>query len=309
MDVDEGSKDVGTTVPMDEYPQAGTDAHSEPTSENVSLQDRIRDNPDFAWEQVQKRDQRISEQSNRLKEFDTISPYVQAAGGSEQLLSLATVGSQIQNIPGLQELVQDSLAQGRVAVPEQAPADDPEDEFMDEDTKRVRDELRTLKAETEAQVKELKQLASVAATRSLETHVRSNMSKALEVFEADPTAKAAAEELISAKVAEAQRLAESGNESQQQMINRLAQPGGHEVLEVLLLPLIKEHGSKLFAAPHTETQETVLGSAGQSADERIATPSRPGAPQLPPVPKGPVTPQVTNEIFREISRRRGRPLN
>lgn len=308
MDVEDG-EGTGTAVALDEYPEHQTDAQPTQTSENVSLQDRIRSDPDFAFEQMQKRDAIISEQANKIKEFDTVSPYLQAAGGPEQLLSLATVGSQIQNIPGLSDFVQESLNTGRVALPEQAKADDPEDEFMDEDTKRVRDELRALKAETEAQVKELKHLASVASTRSLETHVRSNMTKALEVFEADPAAKAAAEELITAKVAEAQRLAESGVESQQNMINRLAQPGGHEVLEVLLLPLIKEHGSKLFAAPATETQETVIGSAGRPSDERIATPSRPGAPQLPPVPKGQVTPQVMNEIHREIARRRGRPLH
>ena len=274
-------------------------------SHEMTLEQRVRQDPDFAWEQMRKRDARISEMANVQKAYEPLDPFIRMQGGAEGLLGLATQASQIRQIPGLAELVEQSLTTGQLALP-QAGQDDPDEEWIDEDTRKVRDEARSEIASLRQELQSLRQTAGAANVRSQEGHIQKNLDSALSIFEDDAELREEALDLLTSRVTQLQRMAESGDATQQKNIEQLASESGVEVLEYMLLPLMK----KKFAGKSQASVGTP--SSGEQAetrrytDGRTVNPSRPGAPPIKFVPKEKVRPGTARQIFAELQRRRGR---
>ncbi len=286
-------------------PQAGANSGQD----ERTVQERVREGGDFAFEQIQIRDTTISEQSNKIKEFEVVDPYIRAAGGPEQLLNYAAMGQQVKQVPGLEEFVQKSLAEGRVALPEVALPNDPEDEWMDDDTKKLRDSTNERFDEFEQRFNQLNATANAASVRSHENQISRNIDSVVEMFSGTEEGKEEALKLIHDRVSVAQQQAGSGNVSQQRMIEQLAGPEGEDVLQFMLMKegLFKKWGAVLYGAGDPNTEETASVAVVRSTDGMHTNPSRPGTPLLPPLDKGPVTSNTFALVLRDIQRRRGRP--
>jgi len=297
----EGLPEAAGTEPQAE----GTEEQSQPT-----LQEQVRGNADFAWEQITKRDAKISELANQAKQHEVVDPYIRAAGGPEQLLNLAAFGQQVQQVPGLEEIVQKAISDGRVVQPEPVVANDTAEEWMDEDTKRVRDESRAEIETLRQQLQELSNLTNSASVRSHETHISRNIDSVVDLFSSTDEGKEEALKLIQDRVMIAQKQAENGNETQQRMIEQLAGPEGEDVLQFMLMKegLFKKYGAEIYGTGQTPTEDAASAAAARSTDARTTNPSRPGSPELPPLPKGRVTTDYAQGVLREIQRRRGRSV-
>ena len=94
------------------------------------LRERVMMGGDFAWEQIQKRDAHSSKLANQVKELEPVQQLVDFAGGTDRLIQFADLGSRVQQIPGLMDVVQSAIQTGRVELPAapQATQDAPEEE-------------------------------------------------------------------------------------------------------------------------------------------------------------------------------------
>ena len=275
----EGLPDTGSTGA-----EPGEDANDQ--SNEMTLMEKIRNDPEFAVEQIKKRDVQISEKANKLKQLELLDTYVQQAGGSEQLLDLAMFGSQARGVPGLGEFVQKSIQEGRIALPEPAPQDDPAEEWMDEDTRKVRDESRQEIADLRQMVSELRSSVTSAGARSQEVHVRGNIDKALEIFGGAAEGRQEAMDLIESHVKGAQLRAEGGDVNQAKLIDKLAGPEGKQILNSIIYEsgLIQKYGRQIYATDNTQTDQ-VASTLGKATDAQSKV-SRPNVPTIERPPKG-----------------------
>lgn len=315
--MDNDGQEVGTTeglptVDDDGMDTSGADARAEGEgTQATTLQDRIRQDPDFAWEQIRSRDQRISESSNQLKQLDELRPFIDLAGGTNELLRHAVLGEQIGQVPGLKEIVQNALSQGRVTLPEasqpQGAANDQDDEWIDPDVKRVRDETNSQISELKGVIQQLQSQLSSTSLRSQETHVQRNIDKAIEMLGDVGEAKEEALRLIGERVSVAQRQAETGNVQQARLIEQLAGEGGDRILRSLLLDegIFQKYGPQIFAGNTNSNDNSAERVVERSTDAPTRNASRPGTPPLPPVPKGRVSVNTARMIHAELQRRRG----
>lgn len=273
----------------------------------ADLKTRVMQGGDFAWEQIQKRDRHSSELANRVKELEPVEQLVKFAGGNtDRLFQLTDLGNRVTQVPGLLELVQQAIQTGRVDVPQQtAPQDDPEDQWVDPDIKKVRDAFKTEISDLKAQLGELSRVASSADVRSKEQRVKENIEKALKDFEGDSEAFAEASKTIMDRYTAAFQAAERGDQVQARLIDQLSSAEGLNVLEFVTMPIYKKHAAKLVAASRTSTTEATQAPGRKTTDAPTVNPSRPVASPLPPVPKGRVTDKAVHEIFMELARRKG----
>ena len=273
----------------------------------ADLKTRVMQGGDFAWEQIQKRDRHSSELANKVKELEPVEQLVKFAGGdTNRLFQLLDLGNRALQATNQDQtgIIQKALQTGRVELP-QAPQDDPDEQWMDPDIKKVRDSLRDEVETLKAQFGELSRVAASADVRSKEQRVKENIEKALKDFETDPEAFTEASKAIRDRYTAAFHAAENGDPVQARLIDQLASESGTEILDVITMPIFKRHAAKLVGASTTTTTEAAPALGRKSTDAPIVNPSRPGNPPLPPLPKGRVTDKAVHEIFMEIARRKG----
>lgn len=272
----------------------------------ADLKTRVMQGGDFAWEQIQKRDRHSSELANRVKELEPVEQLVKFAGGTpDQLFHLTDLGNRVKQIPGLFEVVQKAIQTGRVEMPHAAPQDDPDDQWVDPDLKKVRDAMQSKIDHLESQVEGFARIASSADVRSKEQRVKGNIEKALKEFEGDQDAFAEASKRIMDRYTAAFQAAERGDQVQARLIEQLSSDDGLEILEVLTMPVYKKYAPKLVAASRTSTTEATQAPGRKTTDAPTVNPSRPVTSPLPPLPKGRVTDKAVHEMFMEIARRKG----
>ena len=290
-----------------------TDDANQETGQQVGspdLKTRVMEGGDFAWEQIQKRDRHSSELANRVKALEPIENLVTMAGGSDQLIEFAQLGSRVRQVPGLADVVQQALQTGRVDLPQQASQDDQDedDEWLDPDAKKIRDSLNSKIADLEDRYAALQQVASGADLRSKESRVQKNIDTVLSEFEGNEDAFKEASQVVMDQYRAAQRAAESGDTVQAQLIDQLASEKGVEILNFVTMPVYKKHAAKLVSASNTSTAEVEGGLERKSTDERTVNPSRPGNPPMPPLPKGRVMDSDVQKYMEELARRKGYDL-
>ena len=271
------------------------------------LRERVMMGGDFAWEQIQKRDAHSSKLANQVKDLEPVQQLVDFAGGTDRLIQFADLGSRVQQIPGLMDVVQSAISTGRVELPAapQATQDAPEEEeWMDPDTRKVRDTLTARLDELNSKLASLEGVAAGADLRSKEQRVQENINKALSQFEGVPEAFEEASKLIGEKYKQAYAAAERGDSVQAQLVDQLASPDGVGVLDFVTMPIYKRHAARLVAAESNDTPEAAA-LARKSTDAPTVNPSRPGAPPMPARPKGRVRDDYVQRVLEEAARRKG----
>lgn len=300
---------LGDSAPTDGHAQEETQQGT--GGAQPSFQDRVRSDPEYAWEQIRKRDATASSLANRLKELEPVEQVVRLAGGPDQLFSLAQLGTQyqqIRNVPGLEEVIQRSLATGRVdaGIAPNQNAQEEDDAWIDPEVKKVRNESREEILRLRQELQELRGLASGADVRARETGLRENVEKVLEDFGDHEDARQRAAEVMKLAVERAMRLASNGDRTQAELIRQLSEPGGINILRSVSGDVFREYfGPKAGPRQNIPAQDASGNGARRSTDERTVNPSRPGNTPLPPVPKGRVTDQSVLRIFEEVARRKG----
>lgn len=267
---------------------------------------RVMSDGEFALDQIRKRDRHASELANRVKSMEPIENLVKLAGGPDALVQYAQLGSRVQQVPGLMEVVQSAIQNGRVELPQVVQNGQSEDdEWLDPDVKKVRDAMLERFTSLEQKYSELERMASGADVRSKEQRVKENIEKVLSQFDGDPEAHTEASKTIMERYKAALDAAERGDKTQAHLIDQLAATDGVGVLEYITMPIFKKYAAKLVGASNAQTAEAAGGVARRSTDERTVNPSRPGDPPLPKPPKGRVTDGSVQRILEEVARRKG----
>lgn len=273
--------DVSADTPADSASQEAT----QPSGDDYW--GRVASDPEFAIEQIKKRDAKTTEQANRLQALEQVEQMVKVANGPDQLLNLASTGARIDQIPGLRELVNQSFETGQLALPQAAANGPEEEEWIDPDFKPYADKISAL----EAQINSLSATANAANVRSMEQRVDENIRGALEMFAGSEEAMAEARNVIEGEYRAALAAAERGDPVQSKLIDDLAKPGGKRILETVLFDTYRKHAPTLVAASKTQSPTEEVAPLGRLTDERSTTVTRPGTPQLPPLQKGRVSPE------------------
>lgn len=269
---------------------------------------RVASDPDFAREQIVKRDQHSSQLANRVKELEPIEHLVKLAGSPDALMDLVQMGNRVETTPGLKDVVLGAIQNGRYEPPQQQVAqngqDDSDDEWIDPDVKKVRDSFRSELAELRNELSQIRQVAGSADLAGQERHVQENIERVLEEFRGDPEAYEEASNKIMTAYQNAYNAAQRGDANQAALVKQLASKEGHGILEAAVFPVYKKHAAKLVAARNTSTNQNVA-NLSRSTDERNTNPARPGAPQLPPLPNGMVGTNTVQSILEAAARNAG----
>ena len=299
---------LGDTSPTDGLVQEET---QQVAGGGNTFESRVKSDGEYAWEQIRKRDATASTLANKLKELEPVEQVVRLAGGTDQLFSLAQLGSQYQqvrSVPGLEELIQRSLATGRVdsgAVPKQN-AQEEDDAWIDPDVKKVRAEARSEIESLRAELAELRQLAGGADVRARETGLRENVERVLEEFGDHEEARERAATMMKGAVQRAMQLAQNGDRTQAELIRQLSSEGGIRILRSISDDVYREaFGPKSVPRATTSNQAAPGNGVRKQTDERTVNPSRPGDSPLPPLPKGRVQDSYVERVFDEAMRRKG----
>lgn len=269
---------------------------------------RVKSDPEYAVEQIKKRDGKTTELSNRLKSMENVEKMVEIAGSSDALLGYAQRGARIDQIPGLAEVVNQAFQSGRVELPTQATPNgqDEDDQWMiDPDVKAATDPLKAKIAALEARLGELGGVLNAANVRSMQSRIEENVEGALSMFAANEEAMAEARQVLESEIKAAMSAAERGDEQQTKLIESLSTPAGRRTLETALFDTYRKHAAKLVAGTsHTQASgETAV--LGRQTDERSTSVARPDASGLPPRPKGRVGGDYALEVLRAAGRQRG----
>lgn len=292
---------------------SATDAHAQEETQQaqdgkVSFWDRVGSDPDYAREQIRKRDATVSSLSNRMKDLEPVEQLVKLAGGPDQLFQLAQVGSEINRVPGLSQLVQQALATGRVDFGQQQNqnAQEEDDQWIDPDVKKVRDSLSNELNSLKQQLAQLSQTALSADVRSKEQRLRENVERVLDDFGDHDEARSEAARIMQETVHRALKAAERGDQTQAALISQLSEESGINILRSVSHDTFRKYfGPKSGAKANVQTQAASGNGARKQTDERNVNPSRPGDPPLPPVPKGRIQLGYVEKLFDEIARRAG----
>ena len=290
---------------------AVTDGQTQDNGQGTApdLKTRVMQDGDFAWEQIQKRDRHASTLANRVKELEPVEQLVKFAGGdTNRLFQLTDLGNRVTQVPGLLQVVQQAIQTGRVELPQQTATQNgqEDDEWIDPDAKKVRDQLTSNISDLEQRYAALSQIATGADVRSKMQRVEANIDKVLEQFGTVTEARDEAFKAIHDRVRSASIAAENGDTMQAKLIDQLSSDGGVEILDVLAMPVFKKYAPKLVAASSTSTSAGAPAAGSRSTDDRTVNPSRPGATPLPPRPKGGRTSdQYVLQVMQAIARQKG----
>ena len=280
----------------------------EPSAELIGGDDfwsRVTSDPDFASEQIRKRDAKTSQMANRIKELEPFAQLMEVAGGAENVQQHLTTLARIQQMPELAEIVHRSLTEGRVALPQAKQDVAPEeDEWVDPDVKAAVAPLQSKIQKLEEQLNGAIQQLQSTDLRTKERNVEQNITGALSMFEAHPEALEEAKSILEREITATHSRAESGDSQQAALYRQIADKGGQKILEGVLFDTYRKWAPKLVAAskPTEPNADRVLDRA---TDPRPMNASSPGQAQMPPKPVGKVGLNHVLESLRAAGRQQG----
>lgn len=297
-------QDQAAVLGDESVPGGGADEKREGAPD---LKTRVMSGGDFAWEQIQLRDRQNSELASRAKKLEPVEQLVNFAGGdTNRLFQLTDLGNRVLQVPGLLDVVQSAIRNGRVEPSNVGTQTGQEDEeWMDPDAKKVQDRLTEKISSLESRIGELTRVASTAELRANEQRIEANINRALKDFEGDKDAFVEASKAIQDRYKSAYRMAEQGDATQAKLLDQLASENGAEILDVITGPIFRKHAAKLVAASQPKTPNDATATQRRATDERTVNPSRPELPPLTPRPKGRVSDEYVLKTFQEIARRKG----
>lgn len=243
---------------------------------------RVKNEPEFAAEQVREKDKKYTELQNQYKRFANLEPYVDAVGAEsvQQYLEVAAV---VQNHPQLAEIVNEVRRTGQLPTLPQQQAqqgsgqDNDDDLYMDpveRELKTLRQELASLKDSNATLQGQLNQQFAQANARSMKAGIDKNVDAVMGRYAVNDEIREKLATAIERQVSEAERNANSQNralaEQSIQLLEMLHGDKGEETLLRMIAPVLLESDGLKAIALASETKR-VKDAASQDTGSPAAT--------------------------------------
>lgn len=224
--------------------------------------------------------------------------YVEALGGAEPLIELASYGHQVRTNPQLQTAIQSALS-GTTSQPPQATAD--EEEFYDPEVKALQGKLTPEIQRMQQENAELQTRLARAEVAALTPRLERNIESAMDFFKGDKDLQAAAIKEIQDALKQTQSLAERGDKQAIAQIESLSSPAGTRTLKMMAIDTYEKYVDKM-AKRSAETP--VIKATDERHTTRAALPANTVA-----VRPGRVTTEVTLDVLNRVAERLGKDPN
>lgn len=266
----------------------------------VGYHDRMRQDPEFAVAEIKKKDSYIGEINQRLSKVKTLEPYLDAVGGSDALVELASLGHQIKSNPTLQQALNDAL-QGK--APGKAP--EPEDDIYDPEIKAVRDRFKSQIEEQAEVIRDLQQRLSRTEVHSLKGSLTENMESALERFRSDPELMEEAKSAILQSIETVEKAAANGDRSAAHQLDQLSGPNGSRTLRMMTLDIYDKLVDKRAAG---QASQKPNGEAirSKATDDRAGVRSSVPSEKIEVKSGVKVTSQLARQVLEQVTRNFGK---
>jgi hypothetical protein len=256
---------------------------------------RVRTDPEFAAEEVRKKDRKVSELTEELRRreerYAVIEPYLDNVGGGERFVELAGKGSVVELNPALQSVYDTFQKTGQLpAVDPQGADPDDGDDFLDPDTKALKDALRRSEERTAA----LEQRLAGAETRGFQSDIDRKLEEFASLWPKD--CQAGALEVVKQGVKDAMAKAQRGDPNGTYTLQQLSGENGVHTMELLTQPYLRKN---LKAIAEAE-ESAAAGGLAEHATAPRSTASTTGEAAGPP--KGEEKLPVGAQWLRSIAR-------
>lgn len=283
---------------------AGTESASE-TQPNEAVETtgneffaHVRTDPEFAEQQIRKRDAQITELGNRNKKFGVFDPYMKAGYTPDQILEYAQRQATLEQNPHAKQAVDAFLQTGQWPQPQAATnGGEQEEEYIDPDVKRLSDEVKELRH----MLGESTQRLTLAETRGHSDAVQRNVNAFMATIpQSLPEVRQEMAEHILQQVSALETRANQGDAAAQQQLATFADPKlGVDTMEMLTGKLYRKHTKAIAMAEESSDAQQVAQTATPRPSQVGTTETPPARPSL----KGKTTAQMVKEALDINSRK------
>lgn len=253
-----------------------------PGQGGVDYISRIKSDPEFAADQVRKRDSQLNEANQKLKKLGALEEYVNAAGGVEGLLRYVQTGNTVLSNPQIAEIVKEFQTTGTIRQAEQPVEDDPEsaDPYITDDPvyRALQKEIAELKANEAKMQSELQQRFAQTDARTYQSGIESNIGKVIERFGKTPELREQIEQAINAKVQAGQAEAQMGDQRAVDMLKTLAGDNGVKTFQMMIADVLLDEGNLRLITQSTESERAQQLSKQSTGEPSHVATAGGGAP-------------------------------
>ncbi len=217
-----------------------------PTETNPGAGDyhgRIQTEPEFALEEVKKKDSHIGKLHEEMKQYEPFKQAIASGFTPEQILQLAYEGDQARRTQATNE------PDPKPTEPQQT-----EDEIYDPEIKALSERQKQELADRDARIAQLESRLNVTEARAARGTLEDNTAKALAVFEGHPELLEEAKEQIMSAVEVSERQAQGGDEQARINLDNLAGERGVSAMRIMTQAVTDKLIAKLSG--QGEPQET-----------------------------------------------------
>ena len=297
MDDEEGG--ISQEAANDQNAANETNEQSE-SARGVSYHDRMRAEPEFAVEEIRKKDSYIGQLNQRMSKLKDIEQYVNALGSADALIELAAFGNQIRSNPQLQKAIE-AAANGRTM---DTPSE-PEVELFDPEVKAVYDKFQSRYEKQEQIIQDLQSRLNRTEVQSVKGTLRENMEQALSRFQDDPETLAEAKESIMRAIESAEKAAANGDRSAAMQLDLLASPGGVKTLRMYTLDNYDRYVEKRLAS-NAPRKPDGAALKSKATDERHTARSAPPSDVVSVKTGAKVTSQLARQVLEDATSKHGK---
>lgn len=261
-------------------------------NKSANYHERILAEPDFAKDEVVKKDRyigQLTEKYNKLKDLET---YVEAAGNVDELVKLATEGYQAR---------QEKAA----TPPTPTPPVQMEEEIFDPEVKAIDAKYDTEVAQLKAANMELMARLNKTEVASMQGALQTNIESALSRFGDDQESVDAAAAELSKAVKQYEQAAANGDRTAQATLDQLAGPMGTKALRMMTLDIYDQFVEKQLSADR-ETQNSNDEVMRLATDTPNTVRGTPEPSKVVVTPGARVTAKTFDNLLSEVARKSGK---
>ncbi len=276
-------------------------AAEEANTSGANYHDRIRVEPDFAVEEVQKKDRYIGELHEKATKFKSLEQYVDAVGGDE-LARLAGIGNQIETNPQLKQVLQDAINGVAPKVEEEEEA-----EIYDPEIKALNSKYDVRYEEQESLIRDLTARLNKTEAISLKGSLSENMETALAKFSDDSELLGEAQAEITRAVENLETAAKNGDRAASSQLEQLAGPNGSKTLRMMTIDIYDKFVEKKLEGTTSQPNGEIIRS--KATDARTTTRSAMPTDAITIKSGAKVTSQLVAEVMEKAARKLGKDPN
>lgn len=223
----------------------------------------------------------VNEYQEKYERLASLERYVEALGGADKLIEVATTGYRLQNDPQFVEQLKASW------MP-QTPAADPAEEYYDPEVKTLSGRLTPEVEQIKAYTKQLEQKVVALESEQYREKVSARMETVLSSFKDNPELFKEATKVLN----------ESLGSATPQQLEALNRPGGEKTLKMMLI----DQYEKLASAPRKSVEAEAPPVLPKATDPRHVTRAALPANTVS-VPSGKVTNNTVQRILEDVTRK------